>query len=232
MYRNELDKVCFTHDAAYSESKDLAKRTISDKILKDSAYEIARNRNYDGYQRALASILNKFFDKKTGWGISVNEQLAEELHKPVIKKFKRRKVYARFKENIWVTDLAEMGSLSSKNKKVKYLLCAIDVFTKYAWVKFLKDKIGKKVLNAFIEIVNESNCKPNKLWVDQGSEFYDKLMPEWLENNDILMYSTRNEVKPVIAERFIKTLKTRIYKKATANDSKSYLSYLNKLVNQ
>ena len=121
LYRNELDKACFAHDAAYSESKDLAKRTISDKILKDRAYEIARNRKYDGYQRALASMVYKFFDKKTGSGASVNEQLAEEVHKQVTKKFKRRKVYARFKDNIWAADLAEMGSLSSKNKNVKYL---------------------------------------------------------------------------------------------------------------
>ena len=82
----------------------------------------------------------QFFDKKTGSGISVNEPLAEELHKPVIKKLKRRKVYARYKDNIWAADLAEMGSLSSKNKNVQYLLCVIDVFTKYAWVKPLKDK--------------------------------------------------------------------------------------------
>ena len=121
-------------------------------------------------------------------GINVNEQLAEELHKPVIKKLKKRKVYGRFKDNIWAADLAELGSLSSKNKNVKYLLCAIDVLTKYAWVKILKDKKGKTVLKAFIEIVNESNLKPNKLWVDEGKELYNKLMQEWFENNDILMY--------------------------------------------
>ena len=80
-------------------------------------------------------MVYKFFDKKTGSGISVNEPLAEELHKPVIKKLKRRKVYARYKDNIWAADLAEMGSLSSKNKNVQYLLCVIDVFTKCAWVK-------------------------------------------------------------------------------------------------
>ena len=108
-------------------------------------------------------MVYKFFDKKTGLGISVNEQLAEELHKPVIKNFKRRKVYARLKDNIWAVDLAEMESLSSKNQNVKYLLCVIDVFTKYVWVKFLKDRKGKTVLKAFIEIVNESNRKQNKL---------------------------------------------------------------------
>ena len=91
--------------------------------MQDRAYEIARNCRYDGFQRELASMVYKFFDKKTAIGISVKEQLAEELHKPVTKKFKRRKVYARFKSNIWATDLAEMESLSSKNKNVKYLLC-------------------------------------------------------------------------------------------------------------
>ena len=95
-------------------------------------------------------------------GVSVNEQLAEELHKPVTKKLKGRKVYARFKNNIWAADLAEIKSLSSKNKNIKYFLCVIDIFTKYECVKLLKDKRGKYlVLNTFIKIVNESNRKPN-----------------------------------------------------------------------
>ena len=132
--------------------------------------------------------------------------------------------------NVWAVDLAEMGSLSSENKNVKSLLCVINVFTKYTWVKPLKHKKGKTVLYAFIEIVNKSNRKANKLWVDQGRKFYNKLMQEWLDNNSFLMYSTHNEGKSVIVERFIKTLKGKIYKKMTDNDSKSYLSYLNKLV--
>ena len=154
------------------------------------------------------------------------------MHKPVIKKFKRRKVYARFDDNIWAADSAEMESLSSKYENVKYLLCVIHVFTKCAWVKPLNDKKGETVLNAFNEIVNESNRKPNKLWVDQEREFYNKLMQEWLDNNNILMYSAQNKGESVIAERFINTLKAKIYKKMTANDSKSYISYLNKLVDQ
>ena len=96
-HENELDKACFTHDAAYSDSKDLTKRTISDKILKDRANEIARNRGYGGYRRVLASMIDKFFVKRTGSAVSVNEHLAEELHKPLTEKFKRIKVYTRFK---------------------------------------------------------------------------------------------------------------------------------------
>ena len=119
-----MDETCFAHDAAYSDSKNLVKRTIADKILKDRAYEISRNCKYDGYQRTLASMLYKFFDQKTGSGVSVNEQVAEEVHKPVIEKFKRRKIYARFKGNIWEASL--------HSKDIKYLLCVIDIFTKYA----------------------------------------------------------------------------------------------------
>ena len=106
-----------------------------------------------------------------------------------------------------------MGLLSSKNKNVKYLLCVIDVFTKYTWVNLWNRKKGKTVLNAFIEIVNKSNRKINRLWVDQRREFYNKLIQEWLGNNDILMFLTHNEGKSIIAERFIKTLKAKIYKK-------------------
>ena len=94
--------------------------------MKDRAYEVARNCGFNGYQRALASMVYKVFDKKIGLGVSVNEQLAEELHKPVIKKFKR-KVYARFKDNIWASDLVKMGSLSSKSKNIKYLSCVIEI---------------------------------------------------------------------------------------------------------
>ena len=84
-YKNKLDQVCFAHNAAYSDNKDLAKRTIYDKILKDRAYRIAINREYDRYQRELASMVNRSFDKKAGLGASVNEKLAQELRKPVIK---------------------------------------------------------------------------------------------------------------------------------------------------
>ena len=117
IYKNELDKACFAYDAAYSDSKDLIKRTVADKILKNKAFDIAKNPKYDGYQRGLASMVYKFFDKKTaGSGVKrvntkpipQNEQLADELHKPIIRKFEKRKVHAAFKDNIWGADLADM----------------------------------------------------------------------------------------------------------------------------
>ena len=94
IYRNELDKDCFQHDMAYGKSKDLIKRTQSDKVLKDKAFKIANNPKYDGYQRGLASMVYKFFDKKSKGSGIINEpnyQLANELHKPIIRKFKKRR---------------------------------------------------------------------------------------------------------------------------------------------
>ena len=150
---NELDKACFTHDATYSDSKDLTKRTVADKVLKNKAFDIAKDPKYDGYQRGLASMVYKFFDwKVSGSGAKLtlqNEQLAEEIHKPIIRKFKKRKVYSTFEDNIWGVDLADMQLLSKYNKGIRFLLCVIDIFSKYAWVVPLKDKKGIVLLKHF-----------------------------------------------------------------------------------
>ena len=152
IYRIELDKACFQHDSVYADHKDLINRTEADKVLRDKAYDIASNPEYDGYQRGLASMVYKFFDKKStakpsslermesGIARDSSSILANELHKPIIKKFDKRKVYSQFKDNIWGVDLADMQSLSKKNKNLKYLLCAIDLYSKYAFVIPLKDK--------------------------------------------------------------------------------------------
>ena len=148
IYRNELDKACFQHDSAYADQKDLINRTEADKVLRDKAYDIASNLKYDGYQRGLASMVYKFFDKmSTGRGFKKLKNttkpsssiLADERHKPIIRKLNKRKVYSQFKDNIWGVDLVDMQSLSRKNKGIKYLLCAIDFYSKYAFVIPLKD---------------------------------------------------------------------------------------------
>ena len=129
IYKNELDKACFAHDAAYSDSEDLTKRTVADKILKNRAFNIAKDPKYDGYQRGLASMVYIFFDKKSaGSGAKLintkitpqNQQLAEELHKPIIIKFEKRKVHAAFKDNIWGADLPDMQLLSRDNKGIRF----------------------------------------------------------------------------------------------------------------
>ena len=176
---------------AYGDFKDLKKRTAADKVLRDKAFNIAKNPKYDGYQRRLASLVYKFFDKKTkGNGVTLanksipqNEQLAEELHKPIIQKFNKRTVYATFKDNIWAADLADMQLIIKFNKGFRFLLCVIDIYSKYAWVVPLKDKKGVSIVNAFQIILKKSNRKPSKIWVDKGGEFYNRSVKSWLEKN-------------------------------------------------
>ena len=161
-----------------------------------------------------------------------NEILAEELDKPVIKKFNKRKVYSQFRDNTWGVDLADKQSLSKKNKGIKYLLCAIDLFSKYAFVIPLKDKKGISIVNAFNKIIKQSNRKPNKIWVDQGGEFHNNVFKKWLSDNDIIMYSTYNKGKSVVAERFIRTLKNKLYKHMTATGKNVYYDVLDDVVNE
>ena len=152
IYRNELDKACFQHDMAYGKSKDLRKRSQSGKVLRGKELKIVSDPKYDSYQRGPASMVYKFFDKtSSGSGVATdpNYQFANELHKQIIRKFKRRKVYSSFRDNVWGVDLAHMQSLSKCNEESKYLLCAIDIFSKYAWFVPLKDKRGISIVNAF-----------------------------------------------------------------------------------
>ena len=243
IFKNELNKACFKHDSAYADYKDLLNRARADRVLRDRAYEIASDNKYDGYQRGLSSMVYKFFDKKSsGSGVrKVNRKktgvisessvkLADELHKPVIKKFSKTKVYSSFKDNIWGVDLADMRLLSRQNKGIKYLLCAIDLFSKYAFVVPLKDKRGVSIVEGFKEIVNKSGRQPYKVWVDQGDEFYNKVFGNWLKDEGIEMYSTYNEGKSVVVERFIRTLKNKLYKHMTSVAKDVYWNILDDIV--
>ena len=234
VYRNDFDKACFQHDSAYADNKDLINRTRADKVLRDKTYDIASNPEYDGYQRGLASMVYKFFDKKTmGSGaVEPNEslKLADDLHKPIIRKFNKIKVYSSFKDNIWGVDLADMQLLSKFNKGIKYFLCVIDLFSKYTFIVPLKDKKGVSIANAFQSILDKSRRKPNKIWVDQGSEFYNHNLKKWLANNEISMYSTYNEGKSVVTKRFIRTLKNKLYKHMATVSKNIYYHVLDDIV--
>ena len=149
---------------AYGDFKDLKRRTASDKILRNKAINIAKNPMYDGYQRGLAPMVYKFFNKKSaslldqsvlGSGVANNEikqnlQKAKEIQKPIVRKFKKRKVYSGFKYDIWGADLADMQLISKFNKRFSFLLSVIDIFSKCAWVVPLKDKKGVRTVDALV----------------------------------------------------------------------------------
>ena len=198
---------------AYCKWKDFAKKTQWDKIVKDKAFKIASDPKYDGYQSRLVSMAYKIFDKKfSGRGVDTslanksattpNYQLENELHRQIIRIFKGRKVYSSFRDNIWGADLADMPSFSKYNKGIKYLLFAIDFFSKYAWIVPLKDKRGITIVNAFHKTISKW-CKRNKIWVDQGGDFYNNLLKKVL---------LLNLLKNIVAETFIRTLKNKIFK--------------------
>ena len=141
-------------------------------------------------------MVYKFFDEKSeGSGVNIpldfNEQLAKELHKTIIRSFKKRTVYYGCKDNIWGTDLDDMQLIR---------------------VVPLKDKKGFSTFDVFQKILDKSGRKPNKIWFDKGSEFYNNSFKKSLKDNDIEMYTIHKEGKSVVAKRFIRTLKTKIYK--------------------
>ena len=126
-------------------------------------------------------------------------QLAEELHKPIVRKFpKRRVIITGGINNTWSADLVEIPKLSNWNKGNKYLLTIIDVFSKYAWVKPLKNKLGKTVTNAFNDVIKESLIIPKYLWTDKGSEFYNQHFKSMMKTYGITLYSTENEEKVLL----------------------------------
>ena len=108
-----------------------------------------------------------------------------------------------------------MRLISKYNQVFLFLLRVIDIYSKYAWVVSSKDKKGIAIFNPFKKILHDSNLKSNKIWVDKGSEFYNKSVKSWLQDNGVEMYSTYNEEKPVVAERFMRTLRNKLYKYVT-----------------
>ena len=129
-------------------------------------------------------------------------------------------------------DLADMQLISRFNKGFRFLLCVINIFGKYAWVVPLKDKKVISIVNAFQKILYKSGRKPNKIWVDKGIEFQNNSFKKWFKDNDIEMYLIYNEGKYVVAERFIKTLQTKIYKYMTSVSKNVYIDKLDAIVDE
>ena len=159
------------------------------------------------------------------------ERLADELHKPIRRNFPRRRVVVKHIDDTWCSDLVEMQKFSKWNKGYRYLLMVLDVFSKYGWIVPLKDKKGETVAAAFKEIFSEGR-KPKRLWVDKGKEYYNKNVKELLASKGIEMYSTENEEKSMICERWNRTIKTKMWKQFTLQNSTEYLDMLPGLVKE
>ena len=190
--KNDLNKAYFQHDMAYGKHKDLTKITQSNKVLGNKAFKIANNPEYDGCQRRLASMVFKLFWKKSGNGIKSipnQQQLKMNLINQLLENLKKEGFFLRLKTIFWasvyfgtisvdMSIFADMQLRSKYNKGIRYSLCVIDVFSKYAWVVPLSNKKRVTIVNAFQSILDSSkkqnkNKQTNLIWVDQGSEFYN-----------------------------------------------------------
>ena len=159
------------------------------------------------------------------------EKLANELHKPIKRNFIRRRVIVNHIDEMWCSDLVEMQQFSKWNKGYGYLLMVLDVFSKYGWIVPLKDKKGETVTEAFKSIFKEGR-KPQCLWTNKGNEYYNKHLKELLKKHNITLYSTENEEKSSVCERWNRTIKTKMWKQFTLQGNTQYLDILPKLVKQ
>ena len=211
---NEIDKLAYIHDLAYR-SDDINMRHKADQEMINGLKQL---KNLSIPQRIIRNLIIKLFQAKIKLGQGLprkakqealkklnvpqtkREQLADELHKPFKRPKQIRKVYFKSKDNIWNADLIIMP----QQDNYKYILTIMDGYTRYAWTVPLKDKKGETVANAFIDIMKKSNRKPNKLWVDQGKEFYNQHMYKLFKfkDKDILKKDENGEYKNQIYSVF------------------------------
>ncbi|XP_065642663.1 uncharacterized protein LOC136074287 [Hydra vulgaris] len=227
---DRVDNAAYHHDLAYQHFTDTGNRNLADKMMIEEMNAI---KNPSTRQKIERAISKKDKEKKLIW----TDELANELHKPVIKHFKKRKVIVNGIDKIWAADLVDMQSLSKFNDGIKYLLMVIDVFSKYGWIVPLKNKTGIDVAHALIKIFKNSsnfhgsegskNRKCEKLWVDKGKEFYNK----HVKSLGIDIYSTENEEKSSVVERWNRTMKEKMFKYFSANSTRRYIDILDEMVN-
>ena len=223
--KNVLDKIASRHDTCYAVGKN---KNDCDRIMVKEIYDIPyKDRPWGTF------LIKQIIDKKQKLGLGVenhNKILSEELHKSKRKNYPRRKIIVNHIDEIFAADLVEMQKFAKLNRGYRYLLTCIDIFSKYSWVIPLKDKKGITIKNALEKIFNER--KPNFLWTDRGTEFYNKQVQDLLNENNIKLYSTNNsEIKSSVVERFNRTFKNMMYKKFTENNNTIFYNILDELVN-
>ena len=183
-----------------------------------------------GREKIDKALVQKIIGTKVrfGWGYKKkhsrwSDALADELHRPVTRKFKKRRVYTGGVDKIWAADIVDMKAFAKYNKGVKYLLTVLDVFSKYGWIAPLKTKTGVEVANALRQIFKER--KPEILWVDKGKELYNKYVKSLID-----IYSTENEEKSSVVERWNRTMKEKLFKYFSANNTRKYIDVLDQMI--
>ena len=225
---NAVDEISMHHDICYRDNQTKeGKHHCDDEMLQelDMLHPKGIREKIDR-SFARSAIGAK---RRLGWGIDWSNELADELHKPIRKKFKKRYVFSSGVDAIWTADLVDMQSFSKSNKGYKYILMIIDVFSKYGWGIPLKTKTGLEVSKAFKDLWKKYPT-PQRLWTDKGKEFYNKHMRELLKEKNVELYSTENEEKSSVVERWNQTIKHIMWKYFTANNTETYIDVLPNII--
>ena len=204
--------------------------TLLEQHLQKLYYDPKSPVAFGGAQRLYEKVRSKGFtlQQVRNW---LKGQTTYTLHKPIRKRFQRRKTIVAGIDQQWQADLADMQHLMKQNKRNRYLLCVIDVFSKFAWVVPIKDKTGTTLTQAFAFIFKSSKRKPLSLQTDKGREFKNKVFQSFLERKKIHFFTTENpETKASVVERFQRTLKTKMWKYFTHYQTRTYVDVLSSLV--
>ena len=224
---NDVDRISMKHDICYRDNDNKrGKKECDDIMIKELTWLKPKNLRERIDKRLVKNLIST--KRRLGLGVKWTDQLANELHKPIIKKFKRRIVIANNVDNIWSADLVEIIPFAKYNKGYEYILMVIDLFSRYGWAVPLKTKTGVEVANAFKSLLKEH--KPAMLWSDHGKEFWNKHVDNVLKKNNIKLYTTENEEKASVVERWNRTIKTKMFKYFTANNTKNYIDKLDDLI--
>ena len=226
----KTDQICSQHDVDYTLAKNLKDKPIADQKMIDSINKLPYNQRQWGTFLVKNIISSK---KKLGLGNNPNKILSQELHKPKRVNFERRRVISYHIDHIWGIDLITMIKYSKQNNNYKYILTVIDFFSKHSWCYPLKNRNSNEIINSFKDIFKKSKRKPKMIQSDEGSEFTNKLVQNFFNDNNIKWYHTYNrDIKCSICERFNRTILNKIYKNFTLNNNTIWIKDLNKLVKE
>ena len=221
------DAICAQHDVDYTLAKNLKDKHIADEKMIKAINELPYNQQQYGTFLVKNIIRSK---KKLGMGNNFTmSDLSNELNKPVVNKFERKKIIVNHIDEIHSCDLVDMQKYSRVNKGYKYIFTNIDIFSKYAWSFPLKTKTIKEIKSCFQKIFNER--KPSYIWSDQESAFFSKEMLQFFKDNNVKIYYTHSDLKAVIIERFNRSLRELMMKSFVKNNNTVWYNILPNLIN-
>lgn len=224
---NQIDEIAMKHDICY---RDNDNRKECDKEMLDRLNSVKTKGIREKVDYALVKPVI-WLKYKLGFGLQSDAE-ASELHAPIRRKFKRRRVFVYNIDDIWSADLKDMQLLAKQNKHYKYILTVIDLFSKYAYAVPLKSKSAPEIVNAFQRLFKTSGRRPGKLWTDAGTEFTNNSFQSFLKQNNIELYQVYNEGKACVIERFNRTLGEMIQKHLTSTNSSKYINVLQQLIDE